>query len=129
MTKISPLFSSEEGFDKVELVEILLFLESLLKNRIERTIILNIKEENDLVIAYIHFIINFLGKIKHAYVILQSYYEFSNDRKNINDPEFDDLDALILKEMIIDLVQKNLEDSSLCYKLMDTHNNSYQTNE
>lgn len=61
-------------------------------------------------------------------MILQSYYETLNDRKNINDPEFHDLDALILKEMIIDLVQKNLEDSSLCYKLIDTHNNSNKNN-
>jgi hypothetical protein len=99
----------------------LLFLESILRTRVKRTLLLNDKEEKDLVIVYIHFIINFLGRVKDGYLILQSYYEILADRSRSSMPEFADLDALMLKEIVKDLIQGNLETSKICYKIIEDH--------
>ena len=72
-------------------------------------------------IVYIHFIINFLGRVKDGYLILQSYYDILADRSRASQPEFWELDALMLKEIVKDLIQGNLETSKICYKIVEDH--------
>lgn len=57
--KVSPLFVSDQSLDIEEISECLLLLEWVFKTRVERTILLNIKEESNLVLAYIYFLSNF----------------------------------------------------------------------
>jgi len=47
--KVSPLFDSDQLVDIEEISEILLLLEWAFKTRVESTLLLNIKEESNLV--------------------------------------------------------------------------------